>query len=643
MSHFVGRVEALDRLHAASGSRAGRPGLVLVGGEAGIGKTALLDRFAAEAAQAGARVARGACWDADRAPAYWAWTQALRALDVAADPDPELAIFAGGTAGEDRLRTFDAVSRFLERASAHAPLVVLLDDIQWADVSTWELLRFVAGAAHAGPLLLVAAYRHDELDDTAREQLGKVATTAVPIPLTGLSAAEVGELIEALAGPVIADRWAAAIHDRSNGHPFFARELGYVLASGGEVAGVPSAIREVVARRVARVTAGCAELLAAASVAGKRLLPDVLADVIGAQPVGVLELIDEAERAGVVTEGGFAHDLYRETLYAALATAQRIDLHHRVATALERRHERGGPVFPGELARHFAAAVPVAGPGPALAWAHRAARDELSRFAFAEAAGQLARARAAIGAAGVAVPDGDLVDALVVEADARRRSGDAVLARRLLDDALDRAHHDPVRLGAVALGLDRLGARFAMPRTELVAVLDRARAALAGAGTALEAEVTAALARQLQHSVPRDRPRAGPLADRAVAVASGPRRGTRDAGQLPARPARHALDARHRGSADRDRPGDRGPGRTCGRPRTPGRGAAAHRERPARIRLPGVPRRAGGVPRGHGAAAATTPRLPAAHQGSRDGAARRRPAGRGAPGARGVRARRGGR
>ena len=521
VAHFVGRTEALERLRAAYGTLGGRPGLVLVGGEAGIGKTALLDRFAAESTQLGARVARGACWDADRAPAYWAWTQALRALDVAADPDPELAVFAGRTAGEDRLRTFDAVSRFLDRASAPAPLVVLLDDMQWADVSTWELLRFVAGAARPGPLLLVAAYRHDELDESAREQLGKVATNAVPIPLTGLSAGEVGELIEALAGPSVADRWATAIHDRSNGHPFFARELGYVLASGGEVAGVPSAIREVVARRVARVTVGCAELLEAASVAGKRLLPDVLADVTGAEQVRVLELIDEAERAGVVADGGFVHDLYRETLYAALATAQRIDLHHRVAAALERRYERGGPVFAGELSRHFAAAVSVAGPGPALDWAHRAARDEASRFAFAEAAGQLARARTAIAAAGVAVPDADLVDALVAEADARRRSGDAVPARGLLDEALDRAHDDPARLGAVALGLDRLGARFAMPRTELVAVLDRARAALASAGTAMEAEVTAALARQLQHSVPRDRPRAGPLADRAVEVARG--------------------------------------------------------------------------------------------------------------------------
>ncbi len=518
MPDFVGRADALERLRAASGN--GRPGLALVSGEAGIGKTALLDRFAADAAERGARVARGTCWDADRAPAYWPWTQALRGLGVAADPDPELAVVTGGgSASGDRLRTFDAVSRFLERASAHDPLVVLIDDVQWADSSTLELLHYIAGTASSGSLLLVAAYRHDELGDETREQLAKLATGAVPIPLTGLSTAEVGALVERLAGPDIAARWARAIHDRCNGHPFFARELGYVLASGGEVAGIPSAVREVIARRVARVSGGCARLLAAASVAGRQLLPDVLAGVVGEEQARVLDLVDEAERAGMVADGSFAHDLYRESVYASLAASQRLDLHHRVAVALERRHGRGGTVFAGELSLHYAAAIPAAGPGPALAWAHRAARDELMRFAFAEAAGHLTRARAAIARAGAEVADGDLADALVAEADARLRSGDSDTARRLLGDALVRAHGDPARLGAVALGLDRLGARFAMPRTELVAVLDRARDALDGTSTAMEAQVTAAMARQLQHSVPRDRPRARPLADRAVAVA----------------------------------------------------------------------------------------------------------------------------
>ncbi len=529
VTRFVGRAGALGRLRAArtSGAGGGRPGLVFVTGEAGIGKTALLDQFALEATELGARVVRGACWDGDRAPAYWPWTQALRALDAHADPDPELAAVAGGTGtpiaetGDtaSRLRSFEAVRAFLDRATARHQVVVLLDDLHWADLSSLELLRYLAGSTVAGPLLLVAAYRHDELDGTTRTLLGALAPDAVPVPLTGLSGAEVAELVAALAGPSVAERWGSAIHDRSNGHPFFARELGYVLASGGGVAGVPAAVREVIARRVARVSAGCGRLLEAASVAGRHLLPDVLADVTGDEPARVLDLIEEARGAGIVADGAFAHDLYRESIYAFLAAAQRMDLHHGVAIALERRHSRGGPVFPGEVARHHAAAIPIAGPGPALAWAHAAARDELSRFAFAEAAGHLARAREAATRAGAAIADADLVDALVAEADAWLRSGDAAGARRLLDEAVARAGDHPVRLGEAALGLDRLGARFAMPRTELIAVLDQARAALDSSDTALEARVTAALARQLQHSVPRDRPRARPLAARAVTVA----------------------------------------------------------------------------------------------------------------------------
>ncbi|MDQ3990638.1 MAG: hypothetical protein M3291_15890, partial [Actinomycetota bacterium] len=130
-------------------------------------------------------------------------------------------------------------------------------------------------------------------------------------------------------------------------------------------------------------------------------------------------------------------------------------------------------------------------------------------------------ARVAVAEAGVCLGDTELIDLLIAEADARRRAGDAGTARDLLDTAWLRADAlgEPAALGAVALGQVRLGARFAMPRTPLLAVLDRARTALAGTGTAAEADLTAELARQLQHSVPKDRPRARPLAERAVTIA----------------------------------------------------------------------------------------------------------------------------
>jgi hypothetical protein len=145
-----------------------------------------------------------------------------------------------------------------------------------------------------------------------------------------------------------------------------------------------------------------------------------------------------------------------------------------------------------------------------LACAHAAARADSARFAFVEAAGHLTRLRSAVDAAGQQLALHDLVGVLIAEADLRLRAGDASQARRLLETAWAQASAtgEADVLGAVALGLDHIDARFAMPRAELVAVLDAARNALNGIGTATEAKVTAALARQLQHSVPADRPQA---------------------------------------------------------------------------------------------------------------------------------------
>ena len=394
--------------------------------------------------------------------------------------------------------------------------------------------------AYPRPPIVVGAYRPDELRGDVVAALAALSEIAQPVPLPGLSPAEVHELVAALAGEPTAARWGAVVAARSEGHPFFARELTYVLAAGGEVAGVPAAIRELVARRLARLTSDCVRLLETCAVAGAHAQPDVLADATGHEPSRVADLVEEAVDGGVLTTHAantdlagapaesvrFGHDLYRESIYASLARTQRVELHRQVGEALVRRHARGAAVFPAELARHFAASAAVTGARPALAWARRAAAADEARFAYADAAGHLARARRAMEDAGLSLSDADLVDLLTAEADARLRAGDAGAAHALLDTAWERAaaSGDAERMGAVALGLDRIGARFAMPRGDLVAVLERAREAAAGAETLIEAQVTAALARQLAHSVARDRPRARRQGDARPRRIAGPAR-----------------------------------------------------------------------------------------------------------------------
>jgi hypothetical protein len=262
-------------------------------------------------------------------------------------------------------------------------------------------------------------------------------------------------------------------------------------------------------------------------VLGNELQPDVLAEVCGSNPALTTELIAEGLQGGVLvrdTEGGrtlFAHDLFREAVYLRLAVPQRMALHQRIADALELRDARGGAVEPADLARHCAAAVPLGGAGRAIRWARSAAAVERARIGFTEAAAHLARARRAIEDSGDTSAGRSLIDLLIEEADARARAGDPPAARGLLDEAARRAAAlgDAERLGQVALGVQRLGARFAMPRDAVVELLVAARTALHGTRTVLEARVTASLARELTHSVPEHRARAGPLSERALALA----------------------------------------------------------------------------------------------------------------------------
>jgi predicted ATPase len=258
MAEFVGRAEPLARLAAAyragTGAGAGAgpggrgAGLALVTGEAGIGKTALLSRFAADAADAGAVVVWGTCWDGDQAPAWWPWTQALRVLldrrgVLRAHAGPRLAAvvpeLGAGAGGTDRLPVFDAVARLLIRATFDGPVVVILDDLQWADRSTVDLMRYLVHRVEAGGVLLVGAYRPAEVGGGAADTLADLAAAAELVTLRGLPPGDVDDMVRTVAGDAAAERWAASVYERSGGHPFFARELCHLIMAGGPPAMCP--------------------------------------------------------------------------------------------------------------------------------------------------------------------------------------------------------------------------------------------------------------------------------------------------------------------------------------------------------------------------------------------------------------------
>ncbi len=440
---------------------------------------------------------------------------------------PELR--PGASTGESsdgpsaRFRLFDAVARHIERAAVEQPLVVVLDDLQWADASSLLLLDFLVRPHRPVPLLVLGAYRHDELCPDPRELLGGIASRAAAVHLEGFTVDEVRALLAATASTGVADRRAGELQRRTRGHPFFVRELAQQIAEGGASTEVPGAVRDAVRVRLGRLDPTAVPLVEAAAVAGGVVGLDVLAEVCGVGTAATAALVGSAVDAGVLVrhEGGrvgFAHDLFRETIEAALPSSDRLRLHQRIGAVLETRPG----AEPGEVARHLTEAVPLDGPKRALRWAAAAAEADRGRLAFSEAASHLRRVREAVAPIHTSADhEAALVDLLVAEGDLIGRAGQPEAARILLEDARSRARRldDARRLAAVALGVQHLGARFAMPRDDTIAVLEEARAAVAGHDPRLHAQLTACVARELHHSVPAQRPRAGPLSEEALGIA----------------------------------------------------------------------------------------------------------------------------
>ena len=438
---LVGRARELEQLDdSLSDAIAGRGSVVVVTGEPGIGKTALARAFVEHAAARGASSAWGSCWDGGGAPAYWPWVQIARALTRREDAAtlraglgpgapwiagllPELAGTLGPPAAasdlnadQARFRLFDALASLIATVAARRPLVIVLDDLHWADASSLLALEFVGRTLPDLPVVALAAYRHSEAH--ARKDLasalGGLARTARRLALEGLSREDVGRLaterahgLEHGKGPAIAPALVAAVHDASAGNPFFVDELVQLLASQGRLhdeakAGdplpLPEGVRDTLARRLAPLGEPALRTLSAAAVIGSRFRIAALARVVGDEPGAVLEALDGASRAGLVRargEGGryeFVHALVRDTLLGTATASQRVRLHLRAAEALERLYADDLDAHLAEIAHHYLQGVSEGGAQQAVDYAARAARRATGQFAYEEAVRLLERA-----------------------------------------------------------------------------------------------------------------------------------------------------------------------------------------------------------------------------------------------------------
>ncbi|HVK21846.1 MAG TPA: AAA family ATPase [Actinokineospora sp.] len=387
-------------------------GLVLVTGEAGIGKTTLVTDAADAARAAGAQVLSGSCWDSDSAPGYWPWVQVLRALRRSSDGGanaPALDVLLGdaspstpdGEEGADGFALYDAVTSALVAESVRRPVIVVIDDLHWADPASLRLLEFAARHAWFERLLLVCTYRDAEVE-TAGHPLEPLIlpllATATTITLTGLDESEVGALIARTVGHEPEPGLVREVHRRTGGNPFFIEQTARLWRSSGTTDAIAPGVRAAVRQRLAQLPDPVQDMLTAAAVLGREFHRRVLAATLSSPAPVVDRLLDQAVAARLVVghgagRFGFAHDLVRETLYDALDPADLRRRHAAVIAAADGAPETPGlGDVPSDLARHAFLAGDEIDRDRAVDIILAAATDADNRLAADESAGHYRRA-----------------------------------------------------------------------------------------------------------------------------------------------------------------------------------------------------------------------------------------------------------
>jgi tetratricopeptide (TPR) repeat protein len=436
---FVGRESELRQLQSAfDGVMSGQGSLMMVVGEPGIGKTALCEQLSTYVTLRGGKALVGHCYEeGPMSLPYLAFVEALRSYVLTRDVKDlrkELGTGAAdvarivseirerlkvklrppGNAEEERYRLMQAVTGFLSNAATVQPLLVVLEDLHSADKGTLEMLTHVSRNLSGTRLLLVGTYRDVEVDrshplSAALAELRR-ASTYERVALRGLNADEVRRMLENITSQEVPWGIAEAVHHQTEGNPLFVQEVVRYLAEEGLITreqgrwqatrdtplemSIPEGLRDVIGKRLSRLSAECNRLLSVAAVIGREFRLKVLERVANVAEDKLIAALDEARRAAVVEERSavaaavtyrFAHAFFRQTLYEEIIAPRRIRLHQQVARALEELYASRLEEHAAELAEHFSHSSDSSDLAKAVSYSEMAARRATSVYAYGEA------------------------------------------------------------------------------------------------------------------------------------------------------------------------------------------------------------------------------------------------------------------
>jgi tetratricopeptide (TPR) repeat protein len=429
---FLGRNALLSalRVHLEQAARGQGRGILLLG-EPGIGKTRCADEVARAAAALGMQGHFTRCHETEGAPGLWPWVQLAEALCACRDEgslreilEPDLVALApllpaearrlsgadlrgGAPESEARYRLFEALTGMLRRAAGQQPLLLVIDDLQWADPASVLLARFVLREVRQAPIALLCLYRDSEIlsEHPLAQPLADLAAESAAFRLDGLAEEDVARFMEHVAGFEVADVLTGAVHAQTGGNPLFLVEVVRLLATEDRLGGpgatppasapLPSTVRHTVQRRVASLHPNTRRVLQSATAIGNEFDREILEYTDPAGRDELTRALDEACEARIlqpVAEGiarfRFAHHLIREAIYESLPGTERARLHRGVGEAIvSLRSPDLGPHF-AELSHHFLIAAPTGTAALAAGFAERGAREAARIFSF-EGATQL--------------------------------------------------------------------------------------------------------------------------------------------------------------------------------------------------------------------------------------------------------------